>query len=86
MYLHIFLLFLLPVFNLDVKFRNKACGEGAGHPRLHLGALFRGVFFCFVFLVIFTARLATFGPFLAKNTAKFVFRGRSDTVSLSLPL
>lgn len=85
MYLHIFLLFLLPVFNLDVKFRNKACGEGAGHPRLRLGAFFRGGFF-FFFLVIFTARLATFGPFLAKNTAKFVFRGRSDTVSLSLPL
>lgn len=72
-------LFLTSMLNLEIK----RVGRGQGI----LGCVWVRFFvFFFFFLVIFTARLATFGPFLAKNTAKFVFRGRSDTVSLSLPL
>lgn len=72
-------LFLTSMLNLEIK----RVGRGQGI----LGCVWVRFFVVFFFfLVIFTARLATFGPFLAKNTAKFVFRGRSDTVSLSLPL
>lgn len=71
-------LFLTSMLNLEIK----RVGRGQGI----LGCIWVRFFVVVFFLVIFTARLATFGPFLAKNTAKFVFRGRSDIVSLSLPL